>query len=70
MTSDSLARHLACIDCGAIHALGYRLECEKCRGLLELIYDLDRLQRDGPGLLRGTGLGSLLAKYAPAECRA
>jgi len=56
MTSDSLARHLACIDCGAIHPLGYRLECEKCRGLLELIYDLDRLRRDGPALLRGTGL--------------
>jgi threonine synthase len=56
MTADSLARHLACIDCGAIHPLGYRLECEKCRGLLELIYDLDRLRRDGPALLRGTGL--------------
>jgi threonine synthase len=56
MTADSLARHLACIDCGAIHPLGYRLECDQCRGLLELIYDLDRLRRDGPGLLRGTGL--------------
>ena len=56
MTSDSLARHLACIDCGAIHPLGYRLECEKCRGLLELIYDLEQLRRDGPALLRGTGL--------------
>jgi threonine synthase len=56
MTADSLARHLACIDCGAIHPLGYRLECEKCRGLLELIYDLDRFRRDGPALLRGTGL--------------
>ncbi len=56
MTSDSLARHLACIDCGAIHPLGYRLQCEKCRGLLELIYDLDRLRRDGPALLRGAGL--------------
>jgi len=56
MTSDSLARHLACIDCGAVHPLGYRLQCERCRGLLELIYDLDRLRRDGPALLRGTGL--------------
>jgi threonine synthase len=56
MTSESLARHLACIDCGAIHPLGYRLECDECRGLLELIYDLDRLRRDGPPLLRGTGL--------------
>ena len=56
MTADSLARHHACIDCGAIHPLGYRLECDQCRGLLELIYDLDRLRRDGPALLRDTGL--------------
>ena len=53
---ESLARHLACIDCGAVHPLGYRLQCDKCRGLLELVYDLDRLRRDGPGGLRGTGL--------------
>jgi threonine synthase len=54
--SASLARHLACIDCGATYPLGYRLECQKCRGLLELIYDLDPLRREGPGLLRGRGL--------------
>jgi threonine synthase len=54
--TESLARHLACIDCGAVHALGYRLQCERCRGLLELVYDLDRLRREGPGLLRGSGL--------------
>jgi len=56
MNTESLARHLACIDCGAVHALGYRLQCDKCRGLLELVYDLDRLRRDGPGGLRGAGL--------------
>jgi threonine synthase len=54
--TESLARHLACIDCGAVQPLGYHLECAKCHGLLELIYDLDRLQREGPGLLRGSGL--------------
>lgn len=54
--TDSLVRHLACIDCGAVAPLGYRLECAKCHGLLELIYDLDALRRAGPGLLQGTGL--------------
>ncbi|HEX9822261.1 MAG TPA: pyridoxal-phosphate dependent enzyme [Methylomirabilota bacterium] len=59
--TDSLARGLVCIDCGAGHPLGYRLQCGKCHGLLELVYDLDRLRRDGPGLLRGSGLW----RYAP-----
>jgi threonine synthase len=59
--TESLARHLVCIDCGAVVPLGYRLECEKCHGLLELVYDLDRLRRDGPGALRGSGLW----RYAP-----
>jgi threonine synthase len=59
--TDSLARELVCIDCGTAHALGYRLECEKCRGLLELRYDLDPLRRDGPALLSGDGLW----RYAP-----
>jgi threonine synthase len=54
--TDSLARRLVCIDCGTSHPLGYRLECEKCRGLLELVYDLEPLRRDGPGSLRGYGL--------------
>jgi threonine synthase len=54
--TQSLARHLACIECGAVHALGYRLQCERCHGLLELVYDLDRLRRDGPAALRGSGL--------------
>jgi threonine synthase len=54
--TDSLALRLACIDCGAAYPLGYRLECEACRGLLEIVYDLDRLRREGPSSLRGTGL--------------
>jgi threonine synthase len=61
MTGESLARWLVCVDCGAVHPLGYRLECEKCRGLLELTYDLDPLRREGPGRLRGSGLW----RYAP-----
>jgi threonine synthase len=58
---ESLARQLACIDCGATAPLGYRLECEKCRGLLELTYDLEPLRRRGPVLLEGSGLW----RYAP-----
>jgi threonine synthase len=59
--TDSLARELVCIDCGTVHALGYRLECEKCHGLLELRYDLEPLRRGGPAALSGTGLW----RYAP-----
>src|SRR5436309_2790803 len=59
--TESLARELMCIDCGTAHALGYRLECEKCRGLLELRYDLEPLRRLGPTLLSGDGLW----RYAP-----
>ena len=59
--SASLARDLACIDCGAVHPLGYRLECGKCQGLLELRYDVDELRRHGPALLGGAGLW----RYAP-----
>jgi threonine synthase len=57
----SLAQGLVCIDCGVAAPLDYRLECAKCRGLLELVYDLDRMRREGPGLLRGGGLW----RYAP-----
>jgi threonine synthase len=57
----SLARSLVCIDCGAVYPLGYRLECDTCRGLLELTYDLDTLQRHGPALFAGSGLW----RYAP-----
>jgi len=56
MTPESLAGELACIDCGAVYPLGYRLECEKCHGLLELRYDLEPLRRHGPSLLAGDGL--------------
>src|SRR5436305_4295166 len=59
--TESLARELVCIDCGTAHALGYRLECEKCRGLLELRYDLEPLRRLGSTLLSGDGLW----RYAP-----
>ncbi len=57
----SLAQSLTCIDCAAVHALGYRLQCEKCGGLLELRYDLEPLRRAGPALLSGSGLW----RYAP-----
>ena len=57
----SLAEGLVCIDCGAAHALGYRLECERCHGLLELTYDLGRLAQAGPAAFAGTGLW----RYAP-----
>lgn len=53
--SVSLARDLACIDCGATAPLTYRLQCA-CGGLLEVRYDLDRLRREGPALLAGRGL--------------
>jgi threonine synthase len=54
--TDSLARHLVCVDCGATYPLDYRLECAACHGLLELVYDLEPLRRLGPSLLRGPGL--------------
>jgi threonine synthase len=57
----SLARALTCIDCGTTGALGYRLECDTCHGLLELVYDLDALRRLGPAGLEGHGLW----RYAP-----
>lgn len=57
----SLARDLACIDCGATYPLGYRLECASCQGLLELRYDIDALARHGPDLFSGAGLW----RYAP-----
>ena len=55
-SSSSLALNLTCIDCGASYALGYRLECERCHGLLELRYVLDVLRRRGAGLFQGPGL--------------
>jgi threonine synthase len=59
--TDSLAQQLVCIDCSAAYPLDYRLECEKCQGLLELRYDVDVLRRRGPTLFTGAGLW----RYAP-----
>jgi threonine synthase len=56
MSTDSLAQSLTCIECGTAHPLGYRLECDKCRGLLELRYDMDTLRRRGAAVLAGDGL--------------
>ncbi len=61
MKSDSLAQNLTCIECGASFPLTYRLECQRCRGLLELRYDLERLRKAGPGIFAGAGLW----RYAP-----
>jgi threonine synthase len=58
---ESCATGLRCIDCGAAFPLEYRLECDRCRGLLELIYDLETLKRKGRGLFQGHGLW----RYAP-----
>jgi threonine synthase len=52
----SYASGLACIDCGATHPLGYRLQCERCSGLLELTYDLEAVAAGGRALLAGSGL--------------
>lgn len=47
---------LRCIDCGAEHPLEYRLAC-RCGGLLEPVYDLERLRRLGPArAFTGRGL--------------
>ncbi len=35
--TESLATALRCIDCASEIALGYRLQCPSCGGLLELI---------------------------------
>ncbi len=61
MKSDSLAQNLTCVECGAAYPLVYRLECERCRGLLELRYDLERLRKAGPAIFSGIGLW----RYAP-----
>jgi threonine synthase len=57
----SLARDLACIDCGAAYPLTYQLQCTGCQGLLELRYDLGALGRTGPAAFSGGGLW----RYAP-----
>ena len=58
---ESLAQSLRCIDCGTSSPLTYQLECGKCGGLLELLYDLPVLERHGPAMLEGPGLW----RYAP-----
>jgi threonine synthase len=64
--TESLARNLACIDCGRTYPLDYRLECEACRGLLELTYDLPRLAARGRDVLEGRGLWRYAAVLPPA----
>ncbi|HET7295750.1 MAG TPA: pyridoxal-phosphate dependent enzyme [Gemmatimonadales bacterium] len=59
--TESVATGLSCIQCGASFPLAYRLQCERCAGLLELQYDLDALAKAGPSLLAGGGLW----RYAP-----
>ena len=58
---DSLATSLRCIDCEATLPLGYTLQCPRCSGLLELLYDADRLQKEGSSIFTGGGLW----RYAP-----
>ncbi len=58
---ESLATGLRCIDCGSTLPLGYTLDCPKCSGLLELIYDADRLQKGDVSIFTGGGLW----RYAP-----
>ncbi len=61
MTAESFATGLRCIECGATYTLAYRLECDKCQGLLELTYDLEALSQRGPEVFKGPGLW----RYAP-----
>jgi threonine synthase len=58
---ESLATGLRCIDCGSTLPLGYTLDCPKCSGLLELLYDADRLQKGDVSIFTGGGLW----RYAP-----
>jgi threonine synthase len=63
----SLARELACVECGASYPLTYRLQCTACRGLLEVRYDLDALRRHGPAVLEGRGLWRYAAVLPVAD---
>ena len=65
MPVESHASHLRCIDCGVTAALGYRLQCERCAGLLELIYDEATLAKAGPAVFAGSAGGAGLWRYAP-----
>ncbi len=67
---ESYAAGLRCIDCGAAYPPEYRLECVRCRGLLELAYDLDAVKRAGREVFKGTGLwryGPVLPIVDPAH---
>jgi threonine synthase len=59
--TDSLATGLRCIDCGGAEPLGYTLQCPRCAGLLELLYDASALERLGTTAFTGGGLW----RYAP-----
>ncbi len=50
---------LACVSCHKTYDLGVRYSCAACGGILEVLYDYDRLQREVPpaGLLPEPGLG-------------
>jgi threonine synthase len=58
---ESLATALRCIDCETTLPLGYTLQCPRCSGLLELLYDADKLQKEGSSIFTGGGLW----RYAP-----
>jgi threonine synthase len=57
----SHATALRCIECAATFPLEYRLQCDRCAGLLELQYDWDALAKAGPAIFAGVGLW----RYAP-----
>ncbi len=59
--TESLVSNLSCIECGTSFPLGYRLQCERCAGLLELAYEVNALAKAGPSLFSGEGLW----RYAP-----
>ena len=61
MTTESVATGFRCIECGTTSPLAYRLECDKCQGLLELTYDLENLGRRGAEVFKGPGIW----RYAP-----
>ena len=63
----SHASGLRCIDCGRTGALGYRLQCEGCGGLLELVYDEGELAKSARAVLAGTGLWRYAAVLPVAD---
>ncbi len=55
---ESLATGLRCIDCETTLPLGYTLQCPRCSGLLELLYDADKLQKKGSSIFTGAASGA------------